>query len=149
MKTLLFNPFKRYSEKELLLVGVTFTLFGSFLGAIFNGRFDGVLDLHFVNSATFIQVLLDNVINVFCLVVFLFLSAKYINRKTRLIDILTTSMVARIPYYLVVFANVNDTIREASEDIAQLVNPEMMDQIATSNLVIVTVFGLVSLLFIV
>ena len=149
MKTFLFRPFERYSEKALLIVGVVFTIFGSFLGSIFNGRFDGVLDLHFVNSATFNQVLIDNIINVFCLVLFLFLSAKYVNRKTRFIDILTTSMIARIPYYLVVFANTNDIMRKASEDIAQLVDPEMIDQIATSNLLIVAGFGFVSLLFIV
>ena len=102
MKTILFRPFERYSEKTLVIVGVAFTLIGSLLGAVFQGRFDGVLDMHFVPSTSFYQVLIDNVINIFCLVLFLFLSAKYINNKTRLIDILTAAMVARIPYYFMV-----------------------------------------------
>src|SRR5690625_4846953 len=115
MKTILFRPFERYSEKTLVIVGVAFTLIGSLLGAAFQGRFDGVLDMHFVPSTSFYQVLIDNAINIFCLVLFLFLSAKYINNKTRLIDILTAAMVARIPYYFMVFGNINNTMSKARD----------------------------------
>lgn len=149
MKTVLFKPFERYSEKILLLVGVVFTVVGSFLGSIFHSRFDGVLDMHIVSSAPFYQVLIDNLINVFCLVLFLFLAAKYINRKTRLIDILTASMIARIPYYLVVFGNINGVVGKASEEVMLLINPEMMGEVDTSNLLIVIGFGLFSILFLV
>lgn len=149
MKTILFKPFERYSEKTLIVVGGVFTVVGSFLGSIFHSRFDGVLDMHVVSSAPFYQVLLDNLINVFCLVLFLFLAAKYINRKTRLIDILTASMVARIPYYLVVFGNINGVVGKASEEVIQLVNPEMIGEVAISSLLIVIGFGLLSILFLV
>lgn len=149
MKTVLFKPFERYSEKTLLFVGVIFTVVGSFLGFIFHSRFDGVLDMHVVSSAPFYQVLIDNLINVFCLVLFLFLAAKYINRKTRLIDILTASMVARIPYYLVAFGNINGIVGKASDDVMLLVNPEMIGEVTTSSLLIVLGFGLLSILFLV
>jgi len=149
MKTILFRPFERYSEKTLVIVGVAFTLIGSFLGAVFHGRFDGVLDMHFVPSTSFNQVLLDNAINIFCLVLFLFLSAKYINNKTRLIDILTVAMVARIPYYFMVFGNINNTMSKASEEIMQLVNPEMVEQVGTSSLLLVIGFGLISIVFLI
>ncbi|HLW14478.1 MAG TPA: YIP1 family protein [Flavobacteriaceae bacterium] len=149
MRTLLFKPFERYSEKTLLLVGICFTVIGSFLGSIFHSRFDGVLDMHVVSSAPFYQVLIDNLINVFCLVLFLFLAAKYINRKTRLIDILTASMVARIPYYLVAFGNINGIVGKASDDVMLLVNPEMIGEVTTSSLLIVLGFGLLSILFLV
>lgn len=149
MKTILFRPFERYSEKTLVIVGVAFTLIGSLLGAVFQGRFDGVLDMHFVPSTSFYQVLIDNVINIFCLVLFLFLSAKYINNKTRLIDILTAAMVARIPYYFMVFGNINNTMSKASEEIMQLVNPEMVEQVGTSSLLLVIGFGLISIVFLI
>jgi len=149
MKTILFRPFERYSEKTLVIVGVAFTLIGSLLGAVFQGRFDGVLDMHFVPSTSFYQVLIDNVINIFCLVLFLFLSAKYINNKTRLIDILTAAMVARIPYYFMVFGNINNTMSKASEEIMQLVNPEMIEQVGTSSLLLVIGFGLISIVFLI
>jgi hypothetical protein len=149
MKTLLFKPFEKYSEKTLLLVGVIFTLIGSFVAYTFNIRFDGVFDVHIVSNTFFYQALLDNLVNIFCLIIFLYISTKYINRKTRLIDILTTSMVARVPFYLLPFLNINGVISRASEDIIQFANPELISQIPFSNLLIITVFGIITILFLV
>ena len=149
MKTLLFKPFEKYSEKTLLLVGVIFTLIGSFVSYTFNIRFDGVFDVHIVSNTFFYQALLDNLVNIFCLIIFLYISTKYINRKTRLIDILTTSMVARVPFYLLPFLNINGVISRASEDIIQFANPELISQITFSNLLIITVFGIITILFLV
>jgi hypothetical protein len=149
MKLLLFKPFEKYSEKTLLSVGVIFTLIGSFAAYTFNVRFDGVFDVHIISNTLFYQALLDNLVNIFCLIIFLYLSTKYINRKTRLIDILTTSMVARVPFYLLPFLNINGVIEKASEDIIQFANPELISQISSSNLLIITVFGVITILFLV
>ncbi len=149
MKILLFKPFERYSEKTLLLVGSIFTLIGSFLAYTFSFRFDGVIDLHLASKVMFYQTLLDNLINIFCLVLFLYISTKYINRKTRLIDILTTSMVARIPLYLLPFFNMNGLIDKAKEDIMQFANPELINQIPFLNLFLIIVFAIIAILFLV
>jgi hypothetical protein len=149
MKLLLFKPFEKYSEKTLLSVGILFTLIGSFAAYTFNIRFDGVFDVHIVSNTLFYQTLLDNLVNIFCLIIFLYISTKYINRKTRLIDILTTSMVARVPFYLLPFLNINGVISRASEDIIQFANPELISQIPFSNLLIITVFGIITILFLV
>jgi hypothetical protein len=149
MKLLLFKPFEKYSEKTLLSVGVIFTLIGSFAAYTFNVRFDGVFDVHIISNTLFYQALLDNLVNLFCLIIFLYLSTKYINRKTRLIDIITTSMVARVPFYLLPFLNINGVIEKASEDIIQFANPELISQISSSNLLIITVFGVITILFLV
>ncbi len=55
MKILLFKPFEKYSEKTLLLLGVIFTLIGSFVAYVFNIRFDGVIDVHIVPNTLFYQ----------------------------------------------------------------------------------------------
>ncbi len=68
MKILLFKPFEKYSEKTLLLIGVFFTLLGSFFAYVFNIRFDGIIDVHIVPNTSSYQALLDNLINIFCLV---------------------------------------------------------------------------------
>ena len=149
MKILLFNPFEKYSEKTLLFVGVIFTLLGSFFAYVFNIRFDGVIDVHIVPNTLLYQTLLDNLINIFCLVLFLYISTKYINKKTRLIDILNTALVARAPFYLVPFFNINGVIEKASADIIQFANPELISQISSSNLFIIIVFGIITILFLV
>lgn len=129
MKIILFKPFEKYSEKTLLLVGIIITLIGSFVAYTFNTRFDGVVDVHSVTDVLLYQALLDNLINIFCLILFLFISAKYINKKTRLIDILTTSMVARTPIYLLPFFNINGAISKAGENILQFANEGFTNQI--------------------
>jgi hypothetical protein len=149
MKILLFKPFEKYSEKTLLLIGVFFTLLGSFFAYVFNIRFDGIIDVHIVPNTFSYQALLDNLINIFCLVLFLYISTKYINKKTRLIDILNTALVARAPFYILPFFNINGVIKKASEDVIQFANPELISQISSSNLFIIIVFGIITILFLV
>jgi|TARA_B110000240_G_scaffold65364_1_gene74535 hypothetical protein len=149
MKILLFKPFEKYSEKTLLLVGILFTLLGSFFGYVFNIRFDGVIDVHIVTNSLPYQALLDNLVNIFCLVLFLYISSKYINKKTRLIDIINTALVARAPFYLMPFFNINGVIQKASDDVIQFANPELISQISSSNLCILIVFGIIAILFLV
>src|SRR5690625_8006234 len=58
-------------------------------------------------------------------------------------------MVARIPYYFMVFGNINNTMSKACEEIMQLVNPEMIEQVGTSSLLLVIGFGLISIVFLI
>jgi len=96
---LLFNPFGIYSEKQLLVSGILITVAGSLLGSWLNVTFDGVLDVHQYET-DFLTSLKENGINVACIFIVLFILGKLINRKTRAVDILNTSMVSRIPQYL-------------------------------------------------
>ncbi len=143
---LLFKPFEKYSEQTLLLGGVLFTLIGAFGSYVFNVRFDGVFDFHVVANTLFYQALLDNLINVFCLILFLYSSTKYINKKTRLIDIVTTALVSRAPFYLLPFFNVNGVISETSEDLLQFVTSELSGNIPIFNLTIMMLFGIITIL---
>lgn len=115
MKTVLFNPFEKYTENRLLIFGIFITLVGSYLGYLFQGRFDGVIDLHFVPSTTLFEPLMDNLINIVSLFILLFILGKYINPKTRIIDILTTVMVARVPFYLLTFSNYQNFTSDITE----------------------------------
>lgn len=115
MKTVLFNPFEKYTESKLLIFGLVITLVGSYLGYLFQGRFDGVIDLHFVPSTNILEPFIDNLINIFSLFIFLFILGKYINPKTRIIDILTTVMVARVPFYLLTFSNYQNFTSDITE----------------------------------
>ena len=141
MKSIFFKPFERYSEFTLLIVGSLFTIIGSYAAFLFDIRFDGVIDVHVSKSETFIQPLIDNLINICCLVVFLFSSALIFNKKTRIVDILTTSMVARIPFYLLPVFNFNGSLTMASEKLLQLLQDNLMDQIPFSTLAPLLIFG--------
>lgn len=109
MKTIL-NPFLKYSEKLLVSVGILFLLLGGYAATLVNGRFDGVIDLHFVENVTFYQPFIDLIISITSVTIILFVLGKYINEKTRFIDILATSLIAKIPFYFLLFFNINSTI---------------------------------------
>ncbi len=151
MKTLLFNPFKKYSERHLFIIGVVFTLIGTALGYVFKTRFDGVIDSHIVSDIMWDKVLFDNIINIFCLILFLYISAKYINKKTRIIDIITTSMIARTPIYILPLFNINDVMSMAVKEIIQnsTYGPELINHVSFFSLFLVIVFSIVSILFLV
>ncbi len=149
MKTILLNPFEKYGENKLLIIGAIITIAGSFIGLYFNARFDGVLDLHFVQEVGLLDILQDNLINILSLSFLLSLVGKIINNKLRIIDILTTAIIARTPYYILPFFNFNNSIYEAGKNIQSLVEINDMDQLMNSGMVLISLFGLCSLLILI
>lgn len=143
LTTLLFNPFKKYSETILFVFGIAFTILGTLLGFYFNARFDGVLDMHLVGNATFEAVALDNLINIACLFVFLFGVAKFINSKTRFIDILNTILVSRIVIYLLVF------IPSPSEELMKNLMTGNISQISSLDMFLLATGSILALISIV
>lgn len=151
MKKVLFNPFEQYSERQLILFGIAITLVLSFTGAFFNARFDGVLDLHFSTPTFFINTLTDNVINIVILTIALFTLGKIRNNKTRIIDVFIASLIARIPYYLLPFFNWDNLILKESENLLKqflTLQPGMIPEFHGSQLLILAVFSLISIVFI-
>jgi hypothetical protein len=134
MKTLLFNPFETYSERILSVVGLIVTLIGGYLGFIFNARFDGVIDLHFVEKVSLYQPILEIGINILCTTVLLFIVGKIINPKTRIIDIFLTSMIARIPYYIITLFNANSKAYTISQGILNLVKSNKINPLSSTDI---------------
>lgn len=146
---ILLNPFERYSEKSLLVFGITFTLFGSAVAYLMKARFDGVFDMHLVENISFIDPFLDNILNIFTLVLLFVLFGKSINHKTRWIDILSVAIVARIPFYLLPLLNIGGVLEKSLEgllngmDFQDLNNPPAIEP---SDLLIILLFSGVSIL---
>ena len=150
MKKVLFNPFEQFSERPLILFGISVTILLSMTGAFFNARFDGVIDLHFSTPTFFINTLTDNAINIVILSLALFTLGKYRNNKTRFIDVFTASLIARIPYYILPFFNWNNTVLVESEKLLKqfmTVQPGAVPQFETTNMLVLVLFAGFSLLF--
>ena len=148
MKTI-FNPFERYSEKVLLAVGIVAMILGSFLAYTFNVRFDGVLDMHTGQTVSVLQPFIDNLINLICLLLFLFGAAWYVNRKARIVDIFSSILVARIPFLLMPFLNINDFTTHAGNDIMRNLKAETLENISDFSWVALTAISIVSLVLII
>lgn len=119
MLKLLTNPFERILEKKLLSFGVLTLIIGAVIGFSFKGRYDGVLDVHFVDEIQFYEPLLDIVISVLCVVILLFALGSFINKKTRFIDILITAIIAKIPFYFLPLFNFKNGLSIATNKIVQ------------------------------
>ncbi|MDV6169922.1 YIP1 family protein [Flavobacterium sp. DG1-102-2] len=119
MKKLLFNPFEKYDGRPILVLGLLATVIGSALGYAFNARFDGVLDMHFVDSANYVEPFTDNVFNIAALFAALYIAGYMINKKTRPIDILGTVMLARLPFYFDTLTNINGYMNEFGKKILE------------------------------
>ena len=145
MKTLLFKPFERYSEQKLLIAGVIATIVGALLTYALNCKFIGVLKLTFVDDGSFTQSILDSLVIISCLTIFLFIAAKYIYKKTRLIDIFVTALVAYIPWYILPIFNINNTLKIATDNILEFSSPELANQMPLENLVPLVIFGFFTL----
>jgi hypothetical protein len=142
MKTILFNPFENYSEKQLLLFGFLLAIVASALSTLLNGRFDGVLDLHFVEKSTFIVAIIDMAIGISIQTFSLYIIGKIINKKTRLIDILSTCLIAKIPFYFLLFFNINNKMFVITHKLLDFVSQKKAINLETLDLSLLIFSGI-------
>lgn len=141
----LYNPFELYSERQLLIFGLVMTLIGSFLGYLFNGRFDGIVDFHLLESVTFLEVVLDNFFNTVLLTTLLFITGKLINSKTRFVDVLNASLLARIPFYMLPFFNFNNVMYDVSNRTYDIMVAGSFNAISTPDIILLMLFSFVAI----
>lgn len=147
MTKILTQPFERLQERQLLLFGLSTLIIASILGYLTSTRFDGVLDVHI--SATPVQIeqpFLDNILNTVLLTAFLSLLARYINPKTRLIDILNIALISRIPLYVITIFGFGGFMQETSDHMMQnITNPAEMMNLPFINLILLGVSSIYSI----
>lgn len=151
MKELLFKPFEKYSETKLLLFGIITTSIGLFVGNLFNMRFNGAIDVHFGTKVTMIVSLLDFGIVLSCLVTFLFIAAKIVNKKTRFIDILSTVIVSRSIIYILSLFNANGSLGLVGDKLTnnQEKAKEVFLNLDSSELLLIVISGIASIIVII
>lgn len=146
-----YNPFEKYSETRLLIWGMTVLFLFSLLGFCLHARFDGIIDMHIVESLTWYEPLIDNFLNTIVLFGVFFVFGKIINPKTRAIDILNASLIARIPIYLISLGNIGGTINKATQNILNQIdfdnlhNPHNPPKFEMLDLVITLFFAIFSI----
>jgi hypothetical protein len=115
MFKLLLNPFEKYTEKQLLFFGALMLIIGSYIGFLCNGYFDSILHISFIKNTTFVNTIIQNLIITTLLSFILFGIGKIINKKTRFIDVLNVTLIARIPFYFSTLININNKSAELTD----------------------------------
>ena len=145
MMKLFFNPFEKYSEKIFIPLGLAVLLLGSFLASFCSANFDGLLDLHFsAHAVSFVEIMLQNIINLLTIGFLLYAAGYLVNSKVRVVDIFSTVLVARIPFYFVALFNVSHKLSFKEDATLQEIQSFAMD-----NLFLLLGFGLLVLLMVV
>ena len=117
MKKFLYNPFENYSEKKLVLIGIVGNLVLVGLSYTLNTKFIGNLKTIAQNNIEFYQVIIQHLIILIATTTMLLLIGKYLNSKTRFIDILATTLVSRIAFCLIPIVNINHKMFQISQKI--------------------------------
>jgi hypothetical protein len=143
------KPFEKYSEQKLLITGILALLIGAIVTYMLKCKFIGVLKVTFIEDASIKQSVFDSIIIAGCLTLILFLAAKYIYLKTRLIDIIVTVLIGYIPLYLLTLFNIKDTIQITTKNLMKHATPELANQLPMNDLIIIIIFGFSSIFIII
>lgn len=146
MKTLLFNPFKKYSEHQLLIFGFIMAVAGVVFATMTNTHFDGVLDAHFGKQVSIKTAVLQSVINIVSIVVVFYPLGKWINSKTRLIDIFNLSLIVKVPAYFMMPLNINDWAYSKTEPLLKAMAHPFNLQFTPETIVFLIISSILALL---
>lgn len=149
MKTLLFNPFKKYSEQQLLVFGLVTAAVGVVFASLTNTHFDGVLDTHFGKNVSLKTAALQSLINSVSIVLVFYPLGKIINSKTRLIDIFNVSLIVKIPAYFLLPFNINGWAYKQSEPLISAVSDPFNLQFTPELIIFLTLSSILALLILV
>lgn len=96
----LFKPFEYIAGQAALIIGLLISFQSIGLGMWKGVRFDGVLDVHVGAIRPWYHYTLDQLINIGILAIVFLVLGKILKTSARLIDVLGTIMMARIPVFV-------------------------------------------------
>lgn len=138
----LLNPFAYFDDKLLLIIGLITHIFFSYVCYLADSYFPDFLSIQKIKiDFSFVDIVYQNTRNVLIAILLLYLYGKFINAKTRFIDIVNVVLISRIAYYIVFITDfipfVNEKINKVTEGV--LSNNLAILQDPSTMIVIVTV----------
>lgn len=118
----LLNPFAYFDDKLLLIIGLIAHIFFSYVCYLADSYFPDFLSIQKVKiDFSFVDIVYQNTRNVLIAILLLYLYGKFINPKTRIIDIINVVLISRIAYYIVFITDfipfVNEKINKVTEGV--------------------------------
>lgn len=106
---ILKNPYAIVEDKKLLIIGIFSFVLGIIISYFMQMKIE-IIAINSVSNYKISSILLNQSINVLTLTFILYGLGKFINKKTRIIDILNSVLIALIPLYIGLFQNTNNFI---------------------------------------
>lgn len=144
----IFNPFGKFDDIHLLIVGTVFftiNFFGCFYSGMIN---DSIFHLSMLDdNQTIWDIVQVNSISYSLAIVILFVLAKFINRRARIIDIINTVLISQIPLIVTMPMMALPFYKEANTNITT--NAGNVASLSVTDLAIVSIGACVTLPFLV
>lgn len=146
---IILNPFIKFSEKQLFIIGISSTIAGSLIAFMIGVTYDGLIDVHLCPEITFLDSLIENCILITLITLLLFGFGKIINAKTRFIDILNSSLVFRIPFYFTALMTSIPFVKKIEEDVLKNINSLEKINLQTTDLIGILVVSILSIVLLI
>lgn len=141
----ILNPFIRFSERQLLVVGIIFAIAGSIIASACGVTYDGIIDVHTYPGITFADSVKENLNSIIIVTFLLFALGKIINSKTRFIDILNSVLLFRIPFYISALLTCVPAMKTVEKEILKNMNSLDKMNIRPFDLMVLIVISIVLL----
>lgn len=147
--TIFINPFRAIPDKLLMLLGIISFIIGCYLSYHHQVIYDGIFDVHKHPDILFSQAFTANIVNIVIFSILFFAFGRTINPKIRMIDVLNTALIARIPIYLSVPLIDIPVIKRITENIMSQIDTISQLKLDTADLIALIIFSSVTLLLLV
>lgn len=141
---ILLNPFAILSDKKQTIIGITALIIGICIAHFMNINIQ-ILRIDPTDEVSFTKAILNQVIVVVFLTVALFGIGKIINKKTRVIDILNSVLIALISLYITFLQNIGNYLTDETNKTLEALKNGDIYNLSTSFLFYVII--LLGLLF--
>lgn len=141
----IFNPFEKFNEKHLLVVGIVFLIINICIAYFLGFQQDSIFHYGFADEkATIPQIIGRNVLSYLIGIVVLLILGKIYNSKTRFIDILNTVLISQIPGIFILLMSEIPLIKNILSIVQELAenNPQ---NIPMTDLLIICIYAFLTL----
>ena len=132
---LMVNPFTRIAGWQAFGLGLVFVILMGIVGAYGNVIFDGAIDMHLVKEISMIQSFEYLTVSTLTLVLVMWITALFISKSFRFIDILGTMTLSKAPFLLLAIAGFFTKM----PDMSQVMKNPMVILSSTSFLILMII----------
>ncbi len=145
----LFNPFSKFSEKNLLGIGLISSMLLILACYFTNTKMDSLLHFSPAKNLDWLSISLFVIISLVYAIVLLFVLGKFLNKKTRFIDIVNTVLVSQVPVVFLLLSTKLIDIDNISKQIATTAEKNTSLNLNIFDLLYFTIFGFATLLLLI
>ncbi|MCL1665389.1 hypothetical protein [Elizabethkingia ursingii] len=138
----LFNPFEKYSGKVLFIYGITFLCINIYFQQLYGIKMQSIFnEKETLKAYTFQSIIINTLVCNLVGIITLLILGKFINKNTRVIDIINTILISQIPYILVIPLTQLSFIHNASNNVIKTVGKIPKQIPPFGDLIIIIFFG--------